>query len=471
MSEPLLFISHKHSDQQIAEVLADFIAERSNNKIQIHLSCNPEFQGPKYGQNLNAQLRNSLWHTDVLLLVYTDADQDWSYCMWECGVATHPNSQNTNMVVFQCGRDVPAPFQDVLRVNVHEFADVKRFTKQLFRDEGFFPSLQSALAPGFKEEFVHNAATALHESLKRVVPRVGGVEEWSAWPALKVELPWAEVDDIEQASEAERLALANRAIREHAVIVEGDVRTAQIFGRAAFSKRTPFYNLVRYWLEKYPDAEPAWFDSCCEQIATGAKQGFPVIRWTPIREVGGDTEFTPVLSRIRRSPFTGSVQFDLYFYDLADPRAIPVERQMIPIGKFYYKLLGEITPEDVKLMDLVQELEDRGLNRVPILTAEEHPLYIIHRSMIEKHIVASLKAPLPGKGPQDLTLADLLAHQGMRDLFENGFVAVKKNATLAEAKSAMVARPGCSDVFVTTGGTRTESVVGWLTNVDIVRGT
>ena len=83
----------------------------------MHLSSSPEFTGPRFGRGLNDQLRQALWNTEVLILVYTSADQDWSYCMWECGVATQPQSPNTNIIVFQCGSDVPAPFQDVLRVN------------------------------------------------------------------------------------------------------------------------------------------------------------------------------------------------------------------------------------------------------------------------------------------------------------------------------------------------------------------
>jgi hypothetical protein len=33
----------------------------------------------------------------------------------------------------------------------------------------------------------------------------------------------------------------------------------------------------------------------------------------------------------------------------------------------------------------------------------------------------------------------------------------------------MLTKPGCSDVFITAGGSRTEPVQGWLTNVDIAR--
>jgi hypothetical protein len=69
------------------------------------------------------------------------------------------------------------------------------------------------------------------------------------------------------------------------------------------------------------------------------------------------------------------------------------------------------------------------------------------------------------KDPGALTLADAK----MRGLFERGFVVVKRQSTLADAKAAMIAREGCSDVFVTSGGTSQESVQGFLTNVEIAR--
>src|SRR4051794_27688942 len=107
---PLLFISHKHSDRQIAEALGRFIEERSAARIKVHLSSSPDFQGPRFGKALNAQLRAALWQTEFLILVYTSSDQDWSYCMWECGMAAHPQSPNTTLIVFQCGSEMPSPF-------------------------------------------------------------------------------------------------------------------------------------------------------------------------------------------------------------------------------------------------------------------------------------------------------------------------------------------------------------------------
>jgi hypothetical protein len=73
-----------------------------------------------------------------------------------------------------------------------------------------------------------------------------------------------------------------------------------------------------------------------------------------------------------------------------------------------------------------------------------------------------------GQG-KDFTLADLLAVPDMKSTFEKTYVVVNRQCTLAQAKAAMVAREGCSDVFVTNGGTPREAVLGLLTNVDIAR--
>ena len=96
---PLVFISHKHCDHKIALMLAAFIEERSAGAIKVHLSSSPDFQGPRFGKALNAQLRRALWSTDVLVLLYTSPDHDWSYCMWECGMAAHPQSPDTQIIV------------------------------------------------------------------------------------------------------------------------------------------------------------------------------------------------------------------------------------------------------------------------------------------------------------------------------------------------------------------------------------
>ena len=469
MDKPLIFISHKHSDSAIATVIAKFIRDRSLGSVEVFLSSNWTFEGPRFGAGLNSELTKALWKSDAIILVYTSSDQDWSYCMWECGVATHRDSPDTRIVVFQCGRDVPTPFSADLRTDVRSPEHIRRFTKQLLTNPNFFPGRNQALAPDAALETVEKAAEELFTNLKEVIPPPpdGQIDEWPAWPFLRIELPKLEVEKLEVASAADRVRLSHEIVKEQGIVVKSDARAAQLFGLAGLPDKYKFKELLRVWTDKFPTEDATWFDSCCEQIMVGARREFPVIRWTHMREVGGDSDFTPVLSRVKRVPFGGSVQFDLYFYNLSDPRAVPVASKMIPKGEFFYKKLDQVRPEALKLTDIVKELNQQGLNRIPFFNAEDNPLYIVHRSMIDKFLVQKM---LSGNDNlKDMTLADLLADEEMKEIFENTFVVVKKQASLAEAKSAMVSRPGCSDVFITNLGSRNEPVQGWLTNVDIAR--
>ncbi|MGH3673669.1 MAG: TIR domain-containing protein, partial [Pseudonocardiaceae bacterium] len=84
--KPVLFISHRHDDRAIADVLRRFIEARTGGRIRVFQSSSPSAKGPKQGENLTAELRRALWHASVVVLIYSTRDQDWSYCMWECGV-------------------------------------------------------------------------------------------------------------------------------------------------------------------------------------------------------------------------------------------------------------------------------------------------------------------------------------------------------------------------------------------------
>ena len=472
-SKPTVFISHKHADSKIAQVLAAFCEKKAGGRVQVFLSSDPDFKGPRLGKNLNIELRKTLWNTDVLLLVYTSAaDYDWSYCMWEVGVAMDSQSPDTNIIVFQCGSDSPPMLHDVTRIKPRDDKQIKGFVNQFLRDKDFFPSLSGkSLLSDYRDSFVADDAKELFDNFNAVLPKDYVTAEWPCWPFIRVELPQGDVEKMQQASEGERVALANQLVKDFGVVIDSDARAAQLFGQSTFPPRMKLDALIKHWREKNPNLEASWFDSVCEQMMMGAGRGFPVIRWTPLREADGNAEYTPVVSRIKSKASSATVQFDVYFYNLSDPRAIPVSTKMMPIGDFFYKQMGRVDPEALKLKDLIDELGLRGCNRVPILSSEGFPLYMIHRSMIDKFIVGNVLKSDGGANVQDLTLASLLADAEMKAIFENTFVVVKRQATLAEAHSAMMSRPGCSDVFVTAGGNLNEPVQGWLSNVDMARST
>ena len=114
----MVFVSHKHSDREIAETIARFVKNRTAGKVRVHLSSSPDFEGPRLGKPLNDELKGALGAAEAVILVFTSETEDWSYCMWECGIATNPNDPRpTSVVVVQCGPNEPKPFGDQLRVD------------------------------------------------------------------------------------------------------------------------------------------------------------------------------------------------------------------------------------------------------------------------------------------------------------------------------------------------------------------
>jgi hypothetical protein len=154
--KPRLFVSHKQGDASIAKALADFLNDKSGYSLDIHFSSSPEFEGPRISRNIDAELRNALFRTDALILVYTTEDQDWAYCMWECGLATDPASPDTAIYVFQCGVDVPRPFHDTLRTDASKIDDLRKFVRTFLKDPSFFPTVTEL---SFRMRLMANAMT------------------------------------------------------------------------------------------------------------------------------------------------------------------------------------------------------------------------------------------------------------------------------------------------------------------------
>jgi hypothetical protein len=90
--------------------------------------------------------------------------------------------------------------------------------------------------------------------------------------------------------------------------------------------------------------------------------------------------------------------------------------------------------------------------------------------------LASALRATPAVDPAVDTIAKLLAigypsppPVTYEDFFTSTIAYVARDRTLADAKSAMEAIPGCQDVVVTAGGAKAEPILGWISNVDIGR--
>ncbi len=143
--------------------------------------------------------------------------------------------------------------------------------------------------------------------------------------------------------------------------------------------------------------------------------------------------------------------------------AVLVKDKMIRKSNMFFK---KLPANNLKLTELLDELEliDKGL-RIPILTIEDHPSLMIHRSVIDKYLADQARKVQPLPNLDTLTVQNLLDDDPqLKILAETSFGVVRENATLAEAKDVMDNTPNCQDVFVTTSGTKTDAVIGWITD-------
>ncbi|MCA1709453.1 MAG: hypothetical protein LC808_41695, partial [Actinobacteria bacterium] len=284
VTRPLLFISHRHADQAIAEVLRKFVTDRSGGRIEVYQSSSAYADGPRVGRELHRQLKERLWAAGVVVLVYTSPDEDWSYCMWECGVASHPRAPETKIVVLQCGPRSPSVYGESVRVNAQDPVDIQKFTNEFLTSGDFFPDYGEAAAPGFHTngDEVRQAARALHDALTEILPTDAEEgEDWSTVPFLRLQLTYAEVDAIRQLGKAE----GSRSVQEAARVTATDSEALRIFGLGRIEQFAPFSRLVEAWQQGRPDEPTKWVEELCEQIRVGGHWRRPRFGWQLMRSV------------------------------------------------------------------------------------------------------------------------------------------------------------------------------------------
>src|SRR5262249_43187707 len=109
-------------------------------RLDVFVAGAGRFEGPRVGKPINDALKSALATTSVVLLLFTRGHLDWSYCCFECGVATDPRDNcPTNIIVLQLRGESPKIYPETLAVKMNDFDSVFDFVKQLCIDEHFFP--------------------------------------------------------------------------------------------------------------------------------------------------------------------------------------------------------------------------------------------------------------------------------------------------------------------------------------------
>lgn len=458
-TSPLLFISHKHVNGRIAKVLENFVTTRSAGSVQVYLSSDPESKSPRIGKGLNAELKNALWKAGAVILIYTSSQLDWSYCMIECGIAIDPRSADTKVYVLQCGNDAPAPFAETVRVRATNYKDIEKLARAFLTDRDFFPGHDMKItnfSPNSSQ--VKTAAQELFTKLQEVLPKDGPIETWTAWPSVRLEI---DSDIMTQLAELEVIE-RRHLVLENSIITQAHSGFASLFGLGDLTVPVSLGQLTKIWENEYPDLSLEWLDVMTTQMVNGNRRQIRDIDWALFRRVDGDRQYLPTLSNIISSNGESQIKFDFIFQNHS--KATPVEARMTRINKIQRENLDKNPAKSVNLEALLKKYEDNNWSRIPIMVEEDVPRFIIHTSMINLFV---RRQAFCGQDVGKLTLEDLLSEPEMKKMFETTFAVVSRCASIADAKRAMTAIPGCQDVFVTENGAKEQTVLGWLTDRDI----
>jgi hypothetical protein len=217
--------------------------------------------GPHLGNSLTSDLKQAIWDSRVVLLIYTTEDQDWSYCMWECGVATNPEAPQTRIIVLQCANVVPKVFTDQVHVDVRSKEDILKLVKSLLTQADFFPGSDQALAPKLSpnESYIKDRAKKLYKELDDVIPPLE-VPEWHVQPFIRLGLKTDKIAKITSKT-------ATLAEFEKALLVGGmDTRAKQIFGAGNVDGCKSFDTLVKRLAEGKTDEFPAWIKDLQDRL-------------------------------------------------------------------------------------------------------------------------------------------------------------------------------------------------------------
>jgi hypothetical protein len=128
-----------------------------------------------------------------------------------------------------------------------------------------------------------------------------------------------------------------------------------------------------------------------------------------------------------------------------------------------FKIPAGKSEKDFALND-INALMNADKNRLPLITSDNRPLYMIHLSTIDAYSSAG--------GKLTDTLEQFLnAKRGTESGFglNEGFIVLPENTTIADAKDQLDKIKICQDIFVTKNGTPNEELSGWLSNTRLAR--
>ncbi|UCF94692.1 MAG: toll/interleukin-1 receptor domain-containing protein [Desulfobacterales bacterium] len=305
-----IFLSHRFADKPIADAVRRHLGNWGFDN-EIYQASAPGV-GPTVGASITDEIRDALYHAKLVILIYTLTDYDWAFCMWECGLATHPKSHDTRTIVFQCNpHETPKTFEGQLLVEIDPDG-IKNFTDQFFELDAFFLG-EPSVRQDIKDETVENLSTALYNDLKAVIPP-GQLENRYRWDFLVLQLTQNDVSALKKDESRDDL----QKLAQNCRIVQEFGEALKHFGYANLEPDLKLGKLIDRWRKETKDRPSSTVDQWIKALGTEVYRAIdnsPASpNWKELNSVNyPGSWFYPVVNHVRVLP-DGSMEFDVYFY-------------------------------------------------------------------------------------------------------------------------------------------------------------
>lgn len=283
-----IFLSHRHGDKEIADTVRKNLEDWGITHEQIFQSSEAE-HGPTIGENLETELKEALYQAKLVLLTFTHADQDWSYCTWECGVATDPTKgkDGTRLIVLQCTNDRLRVLGPRVQVPITENS-VRDFTAQFHRQENFFPG-EEAFLPRIGDEALERRSDKLYRDLKAIIPS-GKDDVKNRWSCISLIFNQKTVAGIkglvgDQVEEIVRSVMSDCVVHCR---TSHDQYAVKHFGYNSFEAHLQLRDIVKRWQEELNysgegSASPDWLLDLCKEIWRVTRNASSELEWVAMQ--------------------------------------------------------------------------------------------------------------------------------------------------------------------------------------------
>jgi hypothetical protein len=454
-----LFISHKHDDRAIADVVSWLVKRHVSDRVEIHQSSNFAYVGPDPTQNLDAALLKWLLQADGFLLIYTTKDHDWSYCMYEYGVASNPNPP-TSCFVLQCTSDKPTVNIDHVCTDARKLDDIRKFVRFFFCQTPF---------PGQEEPFcdwgdtnVGEVAKEFFDKLQEPIKLKRRID-WTNWPSLKIAIPAADVMSLPDEILLERITRVDGLLRNSCYVQQASYDCSSFFGYRFTGERVSLSVFINSWQNETKEDPDRWLKDLSTQIVRLLDRRVGVISRAPIVSCLDRRRLQMLITNAIKDEAHDIYEFQVLLLDFSDPRSILAGDIMIPIDYAYNKILyGQMY-----LLEMLKEMEVNQRNRVVLLWQDRTPAYIVEIDAINRYLVKVRR-----EGDVDwsaLSMDDLLHDREMDEIVKKSATVASPSTSLADARNIMRNHDReCRNLFITQNGVLGEKALGLLTD-DAVR--